>query len=804
MTVVPTDEQVVEAIKDLRINEPGLGRPKVLARLKEQNQWALSTKRLKELMAINDLESTHVTQQKSELSEDFKPFDGQGSRSALLKVLERLINDYAVPRLQCSPRDVVGIMTRMFSAISEFPAIPNVLLLDGYGLSEHISGSEEYRRLPQAEIPANAIAAQLKYREESPRVLIIYGRGQYNFGITPNSIDGVHYMSIFQRFKNSLPYRVVEEDRQKIADATSIRVVWEFYEMSAKYAGVSREDVGRQFEAEWGVNMHKYVPPRLSADPEVQRITTLWEKKRAEVYKECNLPHLQLARSSGRVVWDERKNGMFRLIVTKIDKESGEETVSIGTNDPGLHRLAAENDRLRTKSDMACYHLEGMKATGSLGPSFGSVFSRAYASTNHDFTAFTSERARLKFAIVDEGSTTSWPRGHRVNLCAHHSLFPLTHDNLRRVLDAFALKQSGLVRLTVVARSNYDAIEKNGMTFRSDKFGDHVKGWKPDRLFPAVADAADQAYDYTFVATKVIPEVITTEEILAPLLTKSYSERFGQPTYVLLQNGVGVERGLYSAIRRVEEEMSRTEGSVALAARIVSTCVYCMGNLIAPDVVEYVEGHRLVIGAFRPGTVTITNNDAEETEILNELKGILEAGGGTVEIVPEIQRRKLEKNMLNLGFATLATLSNHPIHTIFRPPPDPDSKEQYDSYVFPATASLIEEYTISNIKAVFLEVVALGRGLGFPDSEEGIPTSIANKFLELTRANHLNPKNNHAPSMLLDMRAGKPMEVEVIVGEVVRLARRVGVDLPRIETLYSILLVVQNQILKRLAEQKET
>ncbi|KAL0067443.1 hypothetical protein AAF712_005430 [Marasmius tenuissimus] len=367
---------------------------------------------------------------------------------------------------------------------------------------------------------------------------------------------------------------------------------------------------------------------------------------------------------------------------------------------------------------------------------------------------------------------------------------------------AYVLKESQQVRLTVVARSNYDVAQKNGMNFRSDKFGDHVKGWKPDRLFPRIADAADQKYDYVFVATKVVPEVITTEKMLAPLLTKSYVEQWGQPIYVLLQNGMGVERGLYGAIRGVEEEVSRTESSSAQPVRIVSACVYCMGNLIAPDTVEYVEGHRLTIGVFRPGVFNITHDSEEEANVLNDLEVILEAGGTSITVVPEIQRRKLEKNMLNLAFATFATLSNHPIHTLFRPPPDPNSSEKYDVYVHPATASLIEEYTIPNIKAVFMEVIAIGRALGFPDSEDGIPSSVATKFLELTRTNHLNPKNNHVPSMLLDMRNGKPMEIEVILGEVVRLAQRVGVDIPRIQMLYSILLVVQNQILKKVMEAK--
>uniref|UniRef100_A0A0W0FFA8 2-dehydropantoate 2-reductase n=1 Tax=Moniliophthora roreri TaxID=221103 RepID=A0A0W0FFA8_MONRR len=368
---------------------------------------------------------------------------------------------------------------------------------------------------------------------------------------------------------------------------------------------------------------------------------------------------------------------------------------------------------------------------------------------------------------------------------------------------ALALKRSGRVYLSVVARSNFDAVQKNGLTFRSDKHGDHIKGWKPDRLLRSVSDAADRGYDYIFVATKVVPEILTTEKMLAPILTQSYTEKFGQPVYILLQNGIGVEKGLATEIADVEREVSKGSGRGQVfdekRPRIVSTCVYCMGNLIQPDMVEYVEGHRLTVGVYRPDDLMTTQNSPEEAVVLNDLKSLLEAGGAGVDIVPEIQRQKMRKNMLNLAFATFATLSNHTVPCIFRPPPPDPSKDFYEPYVHHATAHLIEEFTIPNIRAVLTEAVSVGHALGLSDTEDGLPSSTVPRFLEYVRNNHLDPKNNHAPSMLLDMRQGKPMEVEVILGEVVRLAKRVGVDIPRIEMMYAILLVVQNQILRNLA-----
>ena len=126
---------------------------------------------------------------------------------------------------------------------------------------------------------------------------------------------------------------------------------------------------------------------------------------------------------------------------------------------------------------------------------------------------------------------------------------------------------------------------------------------------------------------------------------------------------------------------------------------------------------------------------------------------------------------------------------IFRPPPE-DALHSYEPYVSPITADLIEKYTISAIKSTLQElitlgmtprltkmyhpllllIILLGRALGFPD-----PTT---DIFESTRAIHAKSNSKHIPSMMLDAQKGKPIEVEVIIGEVVRMARSVGVEIP--------------------------
>lgn len=133
---------------------------------------------------------------------------------------------------------------------------------------------------------------------------------------------------------------------------------------------------------------------------------------------------------------------------------------------------------------------------------------------------------------------------------------------------------------------------------------------------------------------------------------------------------------------------------------------------------------------------------------------------------------------------------------LWRPPPS-DPSISYEPYVSPVTAQLIEDYTLPSMKATLDELVALGqwriimyhfcllrywcetgRAMGFPDSKDGLPSSYSEDLLASTKALHVDPASTHTPSMLLDAQRDQPIEVEVIFGEVVRLAREFNVAVP--------------------------
>ncbi|KAI0351287.1 6-phosphogluconate dehydrogenase C-terminal domain-like protein [Trametes cingulata] len=377
------------------------------------------------------------------------------------------------------------------------------------------------------------------------------------------------------------------------------------------------------------------------------------------------------------------------------------------------------------------------------------------------------------------------------------------------------LKNSGRARVTVVARSNYEAAKTGGMEFRSRKYG-NIQGWRPDRLFPNIEQALDRPYDYVLVANKAIPEIQRTPALLRPLLSPPYADAHPQPTYVLFQNGLNVEVDLYEALKKLRPDEE---------PRIISTAVWIGTNLLEKNVVEHNEFDRVSMGLYRPSP-TPTPPTAAESALLADFAGLLSTGGSEVTIVPEIQRVKFAKNMWNGVLGASAALVGSSLRAFFRPPhlepgregtePTPQELEGEDARdvreareslsarateAIPRASPAIGAYTIPFLYDALTEVYELGNKVFPPEGEvPGLDPEVVQRTLANTARLHARPDSAHKPSMLVDVEMGRPMEVEHVVGEVVRMGRRAGVSMPRMETLYALLLVMQNQFLRKQQE----
>ncbi|CAE6529931.1 unnamed protein product [Rhizoctonia solani] len=335
------------------------------------------------------------------------------------------------------------------------------------------------------------------------------------------------------------------------------------------------------------------------------------------------------------------------------------------------------------------------------------------------------------------------------------------------VIYALILSKTPNIHVTAIARGNFEKVSTKGIDIKSKKHGD-IPGWKPDRVVKSVAEAADRAYKYVLITTKALPDIAPTSQILAPLLSKEYSKQYPPPTFVILQNGLGVEKDLYAAI----------ESSWEAKPQVLSAAVYIQANLIGDrDVVEQGPFDKLVCGVYRPGLLVDDNpkNTPEEVEQLEALARLVRAGNGDIEIVPDIQRKKFAKNLWNLSFAAFATLIRQPCPAFF----------------WEETAEKIRPV----LTKVLTEAISVARALGY--SEHAVPSSLVESTIEDTGGLHRPGKpSTHKPSMLVDMETRRPLEIEVIIGEVVRLGKEHGVNVSILETVYTLLQVVQAGLVK--------
>ncbi|TIB79401.1 hypothetical protein E3Q23_00001 [Wallemia mellicola] len=348
------------------------------------------------------------------------------------------------------------------------------------------------------------------------------------------------------------------------------------------------------------------------------------------------------------------------------------------------------------------------------------------------------------------------------------------------VLYGWILEQSKGVRVTAVARSNYQIIQDQGVQLESAKFGKH--NWKPYRTLHDTHQAADRDYKYIICTFKHLPDVHPTEEILGPCLHRSNC-------FVLLQNGLGIEEPLQSVLPN---------------ATIISGAIWIGANLRDSRRVIHNDLERLVIGRFK-GELRGPNHQPvlssmpgrEADTLVHDLATLLREGGSQTQDVPDIQPFRWKKNLWNATFSTLATLAGEPMSELMR-----DDNLQF---------------VIPIARRTMLEILFTARAVGI--SEDDLPAAAVDEQLTITLQQfgsilHADEKrkgeNEEAaagragfkPSMLIDYEHSRPMELQCILGSMVQRAREFGLETPRLDLAYSVLSVKQRSFIEKTSSAK--
>ena len=176
--------------------------------------------------------------------------------------------------------------------------------------------------------------------------------------------------------------------------------------------------------------------------------------------------------------------------------------------------------------------------------------------------------------------------------------------------------------------------------------------------------------------------------------------------------------------------------------RVVGSIVYFSTEIPAPGVIQHTEGNRISIG--EPG--------GERSDRCRRIAEALVASGLRCPITTHIRQEIWVKIMGNASLNPVSALTRATLAQMLR---DPE--------------------VASVIRNIMQEVEAVSQKLGME-----LPVSIEQRMAGAEKV------GEHKTSMLQDLEAGRPMELEALVGSVVELGERMGVPMPHTRAVYGL------------------
>jgi 2-dehydropantoate 2-reductase len=289
--------------------------------------------------------------------------------------------------------------------------------------------------------------------------------------------------------------------------------------------------------------------------------------------------------------------------------------------------------------------------------------------------------------------------------------------------------------VTLIARgATLAAIQRDGLRLLT-------AGAEDETATPALA--SDDAHevgpqDAVIVAVKAhqLPAVAPALPVLYGPQTVVVPAQNGIPWWYFFKHG-----GPYEGQRITAVDPDGIIAAHIPAERVIGCVVYPAAELEAPGVVRHVEGNRFTLGEL----------DGAKTERVQTLAQALVRAGLKAPVRPRIRSEIWIKLWGNLAFNPISALTRATLAGIC---------------CFPLTRALAA--------AMMAEAQAVAGALGV---EFGVSIEQRIKGAEEV--------GEHKTSMLQDIEARRPTEVDALVGAVAELGRMVGVPTPHIDALYA-------------------
>lgn len=250
-------------------------------------------------------------------------------------------------------------------------------------------------------------------------------------------------------------------------------------------------------------------------------------------------------------------------------------------------------------------------------------------------------------------------------------------------------------------------------------------------------DEVTSAFDYIVCAHKAV-----NPSKVPPLLKNAVDDK---TTFVIIQNGVGNEEPFRNTYPK---------------NTIISCVTWVGGTQVSPGVIKHTKSEDMQMGLFPNPLV-----DPElEQARLDTFAEFLKNGKTVFQVEKDIQVKRWEKTVWNAAWNSITTLT------------DVNTQDWLSSS---AEATPIT-------KRLMREVIDVAKRCGVP-LEYSLADALVNKILAMPGI---------FSSMHTDAKAGRPLEVDVILGYPMKKAREFDMDVPVLSTIYSLTTAVNERLNK--------
>ena len=215
---------------------------------------------------------------------------------------------------------------------------------------------------------------------------------------------------------------------------------------------------------------------------------------------------------------------------------------------------------------------------------------------------------------------------------------------------------------------------------------------------------------------------------------------------VSMENGIPwwyfqLGAGEFSDFRLERVDPGGVIGQSISPGHVVGSIVYLATEIVEPGVIRHTQGNRVSLG----------EPDGSRSERLRLIADALIRAGFKCSITARLRDEIWVKILGNVAFNPISALTRATIVQMAR---DPEVSKL--------------------VRDIMTEVEAVANKLGIE-----LPISIQKRIEGAEKV------GEHKTSMLQDLEAGRPMELEAVVGAVLEIGERLGVSMPNVQAVYA-------------------